>query len=283
MTQPFFSSRKWIKVWINEWRDGTLRWQATDFQRAFWIDLLALAGRSRYPGIVCAGKDGDKVVGYSASFLSPNSGINAENVEPTLELFRSKDMVTYEVSNSAMGDKLYAITITNWKKYQSDYEANKKYQQTYRSKKKASSLSAPCLTSQLGERKNLDLELDLEKEVEEEKTAKQSPFVPTELQIEKWSNFFCGLNVSNEIAKAQGWLDANPEKAVKKRNMKRFYFNWLSKAHSQLLEAEVKGRAIVMQKDELAHREARQGAGQHFEGTIKPESLERLRARRAQR
>ena len=95
MSQPFFSSRKWVKVWINEWREGTLRWQATDSQRAFWIDLLALAGRSRYPGIVCAGKDGESVVGYPATFLAPNSGMTADNVETTLQFFASKGMISY--------------------------------------------------------------------------------------------------------------------------------------------------------------------------------------------
>src|SRR5271157_5568929 len=110
MTQPFFSSRKWIKVWINEWRDGTLRWQASDFQRAFWIDLLALAGRSRYPGIVCAGMDNDTIVGYPAAFLAPNSGITSENIGPTLEMFKAKNMVTYTTSQSPQGETLYAIT-----------------------------------------------------------------------------------------------------------------------------------------------------------------------------
>src|SRR5437762_7280059 len=106
MSQPFFSSRKWIKVWINEWREGTLRWQATDFQRAFWIDLLALAGRSRYPGIVCAGKDAENIIGYPAAFLAPNSEITPQNIEETLKLFESKGMLTYSTSYSVQGDAL---------------------------------------------------------------------------------------------------------------------------------------------------------------------------------
>jgi len=169
MSQPFFSSRKWIKVWINEWREGTLRWQATDSQRAFWIDLLTLAGRSRYPGIVCAGMDSDKTVGYPAAFLAPNSGITAESVQATLDLFVSKNMVSYSTSKSAQGDTLYAVTITNWKKYQSDYDANRMYQRNYRARKKASSGSTDRLTSQLDARKTLDLEVDLEKEKETHK------------------------------------------------------------------------------------------------------------------
>jgi hypothetical protein len=171
MSQPFFSSRKWIKVWINEWREGTLRWQATDSQRAFWIDLLALAGRSRYPGIVCAGMEGDKVVGYPASFLAPNSEITAANIEDTLKLFETQGMITFTTSKSVNGATLYAITITNWKKYQSNYEANRKYQKDYRQKKKKAQ-ARPQASSQTVER--LDARNPLESEVEKEKEGEKS-------------------------------------------------------------------------------------------------------------
>lgn len=52
-----------IKLWVNEWLDGTTRFQMSGAQRAFWIDLLAMAGRSRFPGIICAGMDGELYVG----------------------------------------------------------------------------------------------------------------------------------------------------------------------------------------------------------------------------
>jgi hypothetical protein len=55
-----FGKRKWVKLWTNEWLDGTTRYQMSGAQRALWIDLLALAGRSRFPGVVCAGRDGDE-------------------------------------------------------------------------------------------------------------------------------------------------------------------------------------------------------------------------------
>jgi hypothetical protein len=172
MTQPFFSSRKWIKLWINEWRDGTLRWQASDAQRAFWVDLLTLAGRSRYPGIVCAGRDAEDqdFVGYPVQFLSPNSSIKTEQeVREVLELFKSRDMLTYTTGVAANGETLFAITINSWKQYQSDYESNRKYQQKYRAKKReASSEATKGLTSQLGARKSLEVEVEKEREGEKE-------------------------------------------------------------------------------------------------------------------
>ena len=64
---PGQGKRSWVKLWTNEWLDGTTRYQMSDAQRAFWIDLLAMAGRSRFPGIVCAGRDGKYFVGYPLS------------------------------------------------------------------------------------------------------------------------------------------------------------------------------------------------------------------------
>lgn len=172
MSQPFFSSRKWIKVWINEWREGTLRWQATDSQRAFWIDLLALAGRSRYPGIVCAGIEGERIIGYPASFLAPNSEITAQNIADTLNLFTAQGMITYTTSESVTGATLYAITITNWKKYQSNYEANKKYQKNYRQRKKKTQASPEASTPTVERLVEYQpLELEIEKEREKEKSS----------------------------------------------------------------------------------------------------------------
>ena len=164
--QPFFSNRKWIKVWISEWLEGTLRWQATPEQRALWIDLLTLAGKSRYPGIVCAGRDGENgehLVGYPAVWIAPSwPGVTDEQMKTALDFFSSKGMLSYEVSTGVTKQPLYAVMITKWKQYQSDYEANKKYQKKYREKRRSSSPSKPCLTSPLDERKTLDLDLEVE-------------------------------------------------------------------------------------------------------------------------
>ena len=138
-TQPFFTNRKWIKLWIWPWRDGTLRWEASYAQRSFWIDLLAFAGSSRYPGLVCAGKDGpkgEKTVGYPTAFLAPGWPESEGPLEKTIELFRDRGMIEFEKTVNSSGLELFSITICNWKRYQSDYDANKQYQKTYRDRKK---------------------------------------------------------------------------------------------------------------------------------------------------
>jgi hypothetical protein len=120
-----FGKRSWVKLWTNEWLDGTTRYQMSDAQRAFWIDLLALAGRSRFPGIICAGRDGDRFVGYP---INRFQSLMAEpiDIEATLALFERTGKIKVEVTSKGP-PKLYKIELLNWAKYQSEYQRLKKY------------------------------------------------------------------------------------------------------------------------------------------------------------
>src|SRR5690349_12235161 len=95
--RPTVGRRTWIKVFVNEWLEGTTRYQMSDAQRAFWIDLLAMAGRSRFGGIVCSGKDGEELIGYP---LSKFQGLLTEafDVEGTFALFERTGKITMQVS-----------------------------------------------------------------------------------------------------------------------------------------------------------------------------------------
>ncbi len=137
--KPTQGKRSWVKLWTTEWLDGTTRYQMTDAQRAFWIDLLAMAGRSRFPGIICAGRDGDSLVGYPLNrFSALMAGPEQIDIEATLRLFERTDKV--EITITAEGPpKLFAIELLNWKKYQSDLDAQAERARNYRSRKKAAS------------------------------------------------------------------------------------------------------------------------------------------------
>lgn len=126
--------RSWVKLWTNEWLDGTTRYQMSDVQRAFWIDLLAMAGRSRFPGIICAGRDGDRFVGYP---LSKFQSLMAEpvDIEGTFKLFERTGKVKVTVTSEGP-PKLFAIVLLNWKKYQSDLAAQAERARNYRNRKK---------------------------------------------------------------------------------------------------------------------------------------------------
>jgi hypothetical protein len=120
-----FGKRSWVKLWTAEWLDGTTRYQMTDAQRAFWIDLLAMAGRSRFPGVVCAGRDGQEgFVGYPLNrFQALMAG--PLDIEATLALFERTGKIKMTISDGP--PKLFVIELLGWGKYQSEYQRLKKY------------------------------------------------------------------------------------------------------------------------------------------------------------
>ena len=133
--KPSHGKRVWVKLWVSEWLDGTTRFQMSGAQRSFRIDLLAMAGRSRHPGVVCAGKDGDKWVGYPLKTFSALDAGGEIDIPDTLDLFERTGKVIVEVT-SEVPIKLYKIVICKWETYQSEYLRQKGYQKTYREKSK---------------------------------------------------------------------------------------------------------------------------------------------------
>lgn len=123
MANPRFGRRTWVKLWVNDWLEGTTRYQMSDAQRAFWIDLLAMAGRSRFGGVVCAGRDGEDWIGYP---LAKFQGLLAEpiDIEATFELFERTDKITMLITGEGTR-RLYTIFISKWVHYQSEYERKK--------------------------------------------------------------------------------------------------------------------------------------------------------------
>ena len=120
--KPYVGRRTWVKLWVHDWLEGTTRYQMSDGQRAFWIDLLAMAGRSRYGGVVCSGKDGDRWIGYP---LAKFQGLLSESFDvlSTFELFHRTGKITFEIDGESQ--KLYTLFITNWTRYQCEYERQK--------------------------------------------------------------------------------------------------------------------------------------------------------------
>jgi hypothetical protein len=120
-----WGKRSWVKLWTNEWLDGTTRYQMSDAQRAFWVDLLAMAGRSRFPGVICAGLDGQNFVGYP---LNKFQALMSEplDLEATFALFERTGKIKLTVTSEGP-PKLFMIELLNWAKYQSEYHRLKKY------------------------------------------------------------------------------------------------------------------------------------------------------------
>ena len=98
----------WIKLWTEEWLDGSIREQLSPDERSVWADLLALAGRSRCPGLVQAGND----TPYSNSYLASRFQVSEELIKRTLE----KCGKQCRLKQNEKG-----IHILNWDKYQAKY------------------------------------------------------------------------------------------------------------------------------------------------------------------
>lgn len=128
-TQYRPSRRNWIKLWTHEWLTGTLRWQLTPEQRAMWADLLALAGDSRFPGMVTPGESGGKLIGYPAAYFAGLFRCSEDTVVKAFDIFEEQNRI--KVCEDG------AIQIVNWAKYQSEYQEKrmrKSYTQGYKQK-----------------------------------------------------------------------------------------------------------------------------------------------------
>src|SRR5579862_5551235 len=116
--------RQWVKLWVNEWLDGTSRFELTAQQRLLWIDLLALAGRSRFPGYIYAGEAGDgSKVGYPIAYLAGVLQMDEVTLNNALKLLQLHAHITLD---EVIPD-VFVIGIINWEKYQSEYLRQKTY------------------------------------------------------------------------------------------------------------------------------------------------------------
>ncbi len=112
---PIGAGRKWIKLWVDPWLDGTTRYMNTGSERAFWVDLLAEAGRSRFPGYVCPGIEHGELIGYPLPWYQSKQP--DLDIFPTLEKFASQAKIAYTIT--CRNPICVVVQILNWDKYQS--------------------------------------------------------------------------------------------------------------------------------------------------------------------
>jgi hypothetical protein len=110
--------RTWIKVYCEEMLDGTSRFQFTGEQRAMWIDLLLLAGRSRYPGVVCAGETNGVFTPYPVEWMAHKLNYSPDSFRAALKMFEEQGRITVEDG---------VIKIGSWSRYQSEYQRQAPY------------------------------------------------------------------------------------------------------------------------------------------------------------
>jgi len=96
----------WIKLWTEEWLDGSVRTFLSPEERALFIDLLCLAGRSREPGVIYA----EPAKGHPFDWLAARLNVSPDFFKKALKKFESQERIKLNEAG-----KIY---IVNWEKYQ---------------------------------------------------------------------------------------------------------------------------------------------------------------------
>lgn len=154
------SSRSWIKLWVNEWLTGTVRWQLTPQQRSIWADLLALAGRSRFPGIVCSGETNGVLDPFPMDYLCSVFRCAEPDVKDAFHLFVGQSRITINEAG--------VIQIVNWDKYQSEYQLKRQRRQ-YNEPRRSDGQPNVRTKSKKTPPEEVEVEVEGEGEIEEEK------------------------------------------------------------------------------------------------------------------
>lgn len=108
--------RRWIKVFCYETLHGSVSYQLSEAEQAVWVKLLCFAGLCGNEGLIA---DHD-LRPYPHSFIVHEIHTTEESFEETLKKCKAEG----RISEDGQG-----IKITNWSKYQSEYERQKKYRQ----------------------------------------------------------------------------------------------------------------------------------------------------------
>lgn len=109
--------KRWIKLWTQETLYGTTARELEPAERWVWLGFLALAGDSVEPGTICVAPEvpwTDKQLG------------DVLKVSPAVLQSAKTKMLKHEKITINEG----IIHITNWERYQSEYERTKKYRGT---------------------------------------------------------------------------------------------------------------------------------------------------------
>lgn len=123
--------RKWVKFWVNECLEGTVRFDFSPAERGVWYDLIMLAGRCRVPGTISANEH----TAYPHSYIAGLLNVELELLETTLKKCVDSGRVTEDSEG---------IHLTNWPHYQSEYQRQKPYRVAGRSGNKIHKLCPVC-------------------------------------------------------------------------------------------------------------------------------------------
>ena len=106
----------WVKIHIDGWLNGSIRYQLEPAERSVWADLIVMAGRCLLGGRI-GDNDGRP---FPFDFIAGQLHVPLELLESTIDKCKKEGRI--EVKDGV-------ITISNWKHYQSEYERKRQYRQ----------------------------------------------------------------------------------------------------------------------------------------------------------
>lgn len=202
--------RIWVKLYVDQCLRGSMIAELSPTQRWMFVGLILLAGDSPIPGQVYRRKDENGLpVGYSDAVLADTLGVDESEIRPGIARMVEKSKVFV--------DALGVISISNWTKYQSEYERTR---------------SAPSrVVQKYGVEGDIDIERDRDKNITYDASSRRW-FNITAADMEAWVKAYPTCDINTELAKAGEWIIANPAKG-KKSNYRRFIVNWLSRSQDR--------------------------------------------------
>lgn len=130
---------RWVKLWTQETLYGTTNRELTLEERAIWFEMLALAGDSPVPGIICVSPD----VSFTDAQLSQILDAPLDLIERTKVKLASPEIGKITVNSNGF------IHIRNWDRYQSDFDRasyQREYMRDYRKRKTNTCKTNTCKT-----------------------------------------------------------------------------------------------------------------------------------------
>lgn len=204
-------SRTWIKIHCDKWFDGTIR-QETPTLRGVWVDLMALAGSGRYgdTGEIKLADGVGLTDAQIAKILNIDAGTWADS--------KTRLLVTDRISSDAEN----VISITNWCKYQSEYERQKKYRGKL----------LPKVIGDSDREKEKEKEKEKENKEEEGSTKRKDATDPAQVvapdYLATMKQLFPGLNIPLEWEHCRAWYVDHGETPTRSR-----FTKWLREAKPQ--------------------------------------------------
>ena len=106
--------KTWIKMWVTDCIEGSIRYQLNPSERSVWYDLILFSALCARPGII-SDKDGRP---YPHTFVANRLNIPIALLEKTLMKCQDEGRISEDPDG---------IHITNWERYQSEYQRQAKY------------------------------------------------------------------------------------------------------------------------------------------------------------